>query len=166
MKIKKLALAISILSAGSIATVAMAAEDAKVLEEVKILGSYITGTDTAAANPVSVLTAEQMQYTGSTDVTDMLNTLSVNSGAENRPDTFTSFYSQGTSNVNLRGLGLSSTLVLINGRRQTISGAKAQDGSTFVDTASIPAIALERLEVLALAKRILYSPHPLCAGVI
>ena len=81
---------------------------------VLILGSHIQGTDTGAANPVSVISAEDMQFTSAVDVTDMLNVLSVNSGAENRPDTFTSFYNQGTSNINLRGLGLSSTLVLIN----------------------------------------------------
>jgi iron complex outermembrane receptor protein len=45
----------------------------------------------------------------------------VNSGSENQADSFTSGETQGTSNVNLRGLGLSSTLVLINGRRQTIA---------------------------------------------
>lgn len=118
------------------------------IEKINVLGSYIKGSDTVSANPVSVVTAEDMEYTGAVDTTDLVNLLPVNSGAENRPDTFTSFYNQGTSNVNLRGLGLSSTLVLINGKRQTLSGAKAQDGSVFVDTASIPAIAIERVEVL------------------
>lgn len=141
------------------------AQDHTSIEEVQVLGSYISTTDTAAANPVSVINADEMQYAGATDVTDMINMLSVNSGAENRPDTFTSFYSQGTSNVNLRGLGLSSTLVLINGKRQTISGAKAQDGSTFVDTASIPAIAVERIDVLKEGAAAAYGSDAV-AGVV
>ena len=94
-------------------------------EKIQVLGSYIKGADTITANPVSVVNADDMKYSGAVDTTDLVNILPINSGAENRPDTFTSFYNQGTSNVNLRGLGLSSTLVLINGKRQVLSGAKA-----------------------------------------
>ncbi|MBB3169115.1 TonB-dependent receptor [Simiduia aestuariiviva] len=158
-----LALAIALIGSG--VYLPAQAQQTETLEEVQVLGSYIRGTDTAAANPVSVVNADEMQYAGATDVTDMINMLSVNSGAENRPDTFTSFYSQGTSNVNLRGLGLSSTLVLINGKRQTISGAKAQDGSTFVDTASIPAIAIERIDVLKEGAAAAYGSDAV-AGVV
>ncbi len=135
------------------------------IEEVVVTGSYIRGANTAAANPVSVLSAEDMKYTGGSDITDLLNNMSINSGAENRPDTFTSFYNQGTSNVNLRGLGLSSTLVLINGKRQTLSGAKTQDGSVFVDTASIPAIAIKRIEVLKEGAAATYGSDAV-AGVV
>lgn len=139
-------------------------EEEKV-EKISILGSYIKGSDTVSANPVSVVSAEEMEFTGAVDTADLVNLLPVNSGAENRPDTFTSFYSQGTSNVNLRGLGLSSTLVLINGKRQTLSGAKAQDGSVFVDTSSIPAIALDRVEVLKEGAAATYGSDAI-AGVV
>ena len=165
MNKKPLALSIALLNLSMFAVAEQTEPEAMAIEEVQVLGSYISSSNTAAANPVSVLTADEMQYTGASDVTDMLNVLSVNSGAENRPDTFTSFYSQGTSNVNLRGLGLSSTLVLINGSRQTISGAKAQDGSTFVDTASIPAIAIQRLEVLKEGAAAAYGSDAV-AGVV
>ncbi len=166
MKNNKLSAAIACITAACIASNAAAQDDARKQEEVvEVLGSYVSTSDTAAANPVSVLTADDMKYTGASDITDVMNAMSVNSGAENRPDTFTSFYSQGTSNVNLRGLGLSSTLVLINGKRQTISGAKAQDGSVFVDTSSIPAIALERLEVLKEGAAAAYGSDAV-AGVV
>lgn len=133
--------------------------------KMMIVGSHIKGTDTAAANPVTLLTAEEMQFTSAVDLTDLVNILPINSGAENRPDTFTSFYNQGTSNINLRGLGLSSTLVLINGKRQTLSGAKAQDGSVFVDTASIPAIAVDQVEVLKEGAAAAYGSDAV-AGVV
>ncbi|EGG30777.1 TonB-dependent receptor [Aequoribacter fuscus] len=45
-------------------------------------------------------------------------------------------------------MGLSSTLVLVNGKRQTIAAAVANDGSVFVDTSTIPMAALERVEIL------------------
>lgn len=145
---------------------AMAQSGTESIEEVQVTGTYIQGTDTAAANPVSTIdVSDEMKYTGASDVTELMNKLSVSSGAENRPDTFTSFYSQGTSNVNLRGLGLSSTLVLINGKRQTISGAKAQDGSVFVDTASIPAIAVERIDILKEGAAATYGSDAV-AGVV
>lgn len=148
---------------------AVQAEDApaasKQIEEITVTGSYIRGADTAAANPVATVDMSDMAYTGGTDLTDMMNSLPTSSGAENRPDTFTSFYSQGTSNVNLRGLGLSSTLVLINGKRQTISGAKAQDGSVFVDTASIPAIAIKRMDILKEGAAATYGSDAV-AGVV
>ena len=166
LKNNKLSAAIACITAACIASNAAAQDDARSQEEVvEVLGSYVSTSDTAAANPVSVLTADDLQYTGASEITDIMNAMSVNSGAENRPDTFTSFYSQGTSNVNLRGLGLSSTLVLINGKRQTISGAKAQDGSVFVDTSSIPAIALERLEVLKEGAAAAYGSDAV-AGVV
>jgi outer membrane receptor protein involved in Fe transport len=75
--------------------------------------------------------------------------MTFNVGAELNTDSFTQNFSTGTSNVNLRGLGLSSTLVLINGRRQTLSGAYADDGSTFVDTNTLmPMIMLGRVETV------------------
>ncbi len=165
-KHNKLSMAIACITAACISTSTLAQNDEQRDEEVvEVLGSYISSSDTAAANPVSVVTSEDIQYTGASDIGEIMNTMSVNSGAENRPDTFTSFYSQGTSNVNLRGLGLSSTLVLINGKRQTISGAKAQDGSVFVDTSSIPAIALDRLEVLKEGAAAAYGSDAV-AGVV
>lgn len=163
----KLASAIILATAslGAQSETAKDGSDSVAIEEVVVTGSYIRGANTAAANPVSVLTAEDMKYTGGSDITDLLNNMSINSGAENRPDTFTSFYNQGTSNVNLRGLGLSSTLVLINGKRQTLSGAKTQDGSVFVDTASIPAIAIKRIEVLKEGAAATYGSDAV-AGVV
>ncbi|MFL0798167.1 MAG: TonB-dependent receptor [Cellvibrionaceae bacterium] len=155
----------AVLAAMAAVSSAQAEESPQQIEEITVTGSHIRGADTSAANPVSQMTAAEIAFTGSSDVTDILNSMSVNSGAENRPDTFTSFYNQGTSNVNLRGLGLSSTLVLINGKRQTISGAKAQDGSVFVDTASIPAIALKRVEVLKEGAAAAYGSDAV-AGVV
>ncbi len=155
----------AILAAMATVSGAQAEEAPKQIEEITVTGSYIRGADTSAANPVASVDMSDMAYTGGTDLTDLMNALPLSSGAENRPDTFTSFYSQGTSNVNLRGLGLSSTLVLINGKRQTISGAKAQDGSVFVDTASIPAIAIKRMDVLKEGAAATYGSDAV-AGVV
>ena len=118
------------------------------LEEVLITGSYIKGSPTDSALPVDVFDSAYIKSTGAMSIGEIINKLTVSSGAENQSDSFTQGSTQGTSNVNLRGLGLSSTLVLINGKRQTISGARANDGSVFVDTSTIPMVAIERIEIL------------------
>ena len=92
--------------------------------------------------------AAAIRRSGAFTIGEITAKLSVNSGSENNADSFTSGATQGTSNVNLRGLGLSSTLVLVNGRRQTIAATIANDGSVFVDTSTIPLAALDRVEVL------------------
>ena len=70
-------------------------------------------------------------------------------GAQNNADSLSQNYTVGTSNINLRGLGVSSTLVLLNGRRQAVSALPTIDGSSFVDlSALVPMIALEQVEIL------------------
>jgi len=75
--------------------------------------------------------------------------LTINTGSENNPDAFTQNVTTGTSNINLRGLGVQSTLVLLDGRRQVLSAATTNSGFQFVDTASlVPLIAVENVEIL------------------
>ncbi|MFT2089565.1 TonB-dependent receptor plug domain-containing protein [Paraglaciecola sp. 2405UD69-4] len=118
------------------------------VEKIQVTGSYIKRTAVDAAEPVQVLDFNYIQSTGATTVAELISKLAISSGAENQADSYTQASTQGTGNVNLRGLGLSSTLVLINGRRQTISGAITNDGSVFVDTSHIPIDAIEQIEVL------------------
>jgi iron complex outermembrane receptor protein len=118
------------------------------LEEVLITGSYIKSTGTDEASPVDVISNEYITNSGAFTVGELTAKLAVNSGSENQADSFTAGSSQGTTNVNLRGLGLSSTLVLINGRRQTIAATISNSGEVFVDTSTIPIAALERVEIL------------------
>ncbi|MFN2329570.1 MAG: TonB-dependent receptor plug domain-containing protein, partial [Chromatocurvus sp.] len=97
---------------------------------------------------MEVLSNDYIVNSGAVDVGELTSKLAVSSGTENNPDSFTAGETQGTSNINLRGLGLTSTLVLVNGKRQTIVAATANDGSVFVDTSTIPMAALERVEIL------------------
>jgi outer membrane receptor for ferrienterochelin and colicin len=93
------------------------AQDEEV-EEVVVTGSFIKGSPTDGASPVEIVTRDTIETLGATTIADITANLSVNSGSENNSDSFTQGSTQGTSNVNLRGLGLSSTLVLIDGKRQ------------------------------------------------
>ncbi|MDB3857167.1 GMC family oxidoreductase N-terminal domain-containing protein, partial [Gammaproteobacteria bacterium] len=130
-----------------------------------VTGSYIKGSATDGASPVEVIDREEIENIGAVSIADITRNLSVNSGSENASDSFTQGATQGTSNVNLRGLGLSSTLILIDGRRQTLTGATANDGSAFVNTNAIPVVALERVEVLKEGAAAVYGSDAV-AGVV
>lgn len=134
-------------------------------EVVVVTGSYIKGSPTDGASPVEIYDRELIENIGAMNVADITANMAVNSGSENNADSFTSGATQGRTNVNLRGLGLTSTLVLIDGRRQTFASAVANDGSVFVDTSVIPVIALERVEVLKEGAASVYGSDAV-AGVV
>ena len=163
---KAIPFALSLLTANLlVANTALAQDDNKNLEEVVITGSYIKGSGTDEATPVDVLNSDYIQKQGALTIGELTQKLAVSSGTENNPDSFTAGSTQGTSNINLRGLGLTSTLVLVNGKRQTIAAAVANDGSVFVDTATIPMAALERVEILKEGATATYGSDAV-AGVV
>jgi len=143
----------------------VAQESTDSVEEVIVTGSYIKGSATDGASPVEIIGRDTIEDLGATSVADITRNISVNSGSENNSDSFTQGSTQGTSNINLRGLGLSSTLVLVDGRRHTIAAGTANDGSVFVDTNAIPVIALERVEVLKEGAAAVYGSDAV-AGVV
>ena len=78
-------------------------------EVVVVTGSYIKGTPTDGASPVEIYDRELIENIGAMNVADITANMAVNSGSENNADSFTSGATQGRTNVNLRGLGLTST---------------------------------------------------------
>ncbi|MEX2962897.1 TonB-dependent receptor [Microbulbifer sp. TYP-18] len=127
------------LSAAAIMVPAMPAfaqEDAQLVEEVIVTGSRIKRADLESSSPVTVLTAEEMQATGITDVGDLLQRLPAMSGSP--IGTTTNNGGNGSVQVDLRGLGPIRTLTLVNGKR-TVDGGDYQ---------TIPAVMIERVEIL------------------
>ena len=133
---------------------------------VVVTGSFIAGTPEDAALPVDVLSAEDLQLEGNPRIDELIRNLGVSSGVDGQTNQFGSNGIEGTSNINLRGLGPARTLVLINGRRQTYSpfgiGEQAQ---LFVDTNNIPSAAIARVEVLKDGAAALYGSDAI-AGVV
>ena len=137
----------------------------EVIEEIVVTGSFIKTTSKSDTSPVDIILRDEIDGMGAFLASDITRNLSINSGSENNTDAFTSGSTQGTSNINLRGLGLSSTLVLVDGRRQTVTGATANDGSVFVNTSIIPLIAVERVEILKEGAASIYGSDAV-AGVV
>lgn len=120
------------------------------LEQVTVTGSRIKRMQQQdVATPLTSYDLEELRNLGVSDARDLMQLLPSNAGAQNNADSLSQNYTVGTSNINLRGLGVSSTLVLLNGRRQVVSALPTIDGSSFVDlSALVPTLALEQVEIL------------------
>ncbi len=116
-------------------------------------------------SPLSNYDGQMLLDSGLKDIRDLVGVLSINAGAENNSDNLTQNYTVGTANINLRGLGVASTLVLLNGRRQVLSAAQTDDGSSFVDLAGlVPMLAVEQVEILKDGAAAIYGSEAV-AGV-
>ena len=116
--------------------------------DIVVTGSYIR-SQSSRVSPVTLVDSEALNAQAAFSPANLVSNLPVNSGAQNNTDGGGLPFSIGTSNVNLRGLGVSSTLTLLNGRRQVLSGAADPFGNQFVDLNSlVPTVAIQRVEVL------------------
>ncbi|MGH8147591.1 MAG: TonB-dependent receptor plug domain-containing protein, partial [Rhodanobacteraceae bacterium] len=113
----------------------------KTLQPVIVTGSRIRQVDLQTQQPILVMTRQEIQSTGLTTVNDILghlDTIQTDPGA-NRQST-----QGGTagSYPDMRGLGASRVLVLVNGHRWMT------DNNGRTDLATIPSSVIERIEVL------------------
>jgi len=139
--------AVAMLLGASGMSYAQTAEE--VLEEITVTGSYIKGSSTTGALPITVVGRSDIEALGAPTTTDIVNNLTINTGSENRSNALGGQNrNTGTANINLRGLGLDKTLILFNGKRQTIHSTSAGSGASFVDINIMPSIALDRMEIL------------------
>ena len=157
-----LALATSLAFAG---TDGVAAQET--IEEIVVTaktGSRI-GRQGDSPSPLSNYDGSTLREAGLRDLRDLVGVVSINAGAENNSDNLTQNFTVGTANINLRGLGVASTLVLLNGRRQVLSAVQTDDGSSFVDLAAlVPPLAIERVEILKDGATAIYGSEAV-AGV-
>jgi iron complex outermembrane receptor protein len=82
--------------------------------DIVVTGSRISNPNLTSASPVTVVNAADIKLRGATRIEDVLNSLPSAFAAQNSS---VSNGSTGTATINLRNLGESRTLVLINGRR-------------------------------------------------
>lgn len=134
---------------GSFAAQAQEDENERKLATVTVTGSLIQGTPEDAALPVDVLTAEDLRLQGNPSALDLIKSLPVSSGVLGDTNQFDGRAqgSEGSGTVNLRGLGASRTLVLLDGKRLA-PNPFAFGGSGAVDTNILPLAAIGRIEIL------------------
>ena len=137
------------------------------IEEIIVTGSYIRReSQFDSPSPLTTIGFEDIADLGVNEISDIIERLTINTGSQNNPDAFTQNASTGTTNINLRGLGVNSTLVMLNSRRQVHSAAATDRGHNFVDTSALPPmIAMDRIEMLKDGATALYGSDAV-AGVV
>ena len=129
-----------------------AAEDPGAIEEIVVVGTAIRGTPIDAPHSVSVIDRAALEQQGAPLTVDIFKHLGASNGVVGERQSWynsslPSAIPESVSNINLRGLGASRTLVLFNGHRQTYVPARLI-GGRFVDLSALPSIAIGRIEVL------------------
>jgi iron complex outermembrane receptor protein len=128
----------------------IAQEAAQPVQQVVITGSNLKRTDKEGPAPVSVMTAQDIKDTGVTTVADLMKLVPSMGSDTNQDFSSGSGFAKGVATASLRGLGSSSTLVLLNGRRVTPApyADPNKGNSVLYDLNSIPVSAIERVEIL------------------
>ena len=134
------------------------------LDSIVVTGSYIRRTDTESPSPVDVISSEDIEKMGKTNIADVIHSLSSdNSGT--LTSNFSGAMAGGASGVSLRGLTVDATLVLVDGHRMA-TYPLADDGQRpFVDIGSLPLGIVDRVEVLKDGASAIYGSDAI-AGVV
>ena len=132
-------------------------------ERIEVTGSSIKRIDAETALPVQILRRDDIDRIAAGTTEELLQHVTAIASAggifvAQANGTITT----SQSNVSLRALGATRTLVLVNGRRVAVFGGT---NSTAVDVNSIPIAAIERIEVLKDGASSLYGSDAV-AGVI
>ena len=128
------------------------------LETIVVTGSRLKQANLESSSPVTQVTAADVATQGVTRVEDLINQLPQAFAAQNAT---VANGSTGTATVNLRGLGSSRTLVLVDGRRLPYGGVT----NSAADLNQIPGQLIERVEVLTGGASAVYGSDAV-AGVV
>jgi iron complex outermembrane recepter protein len=135
-------------------------------QRIEITGTSIKRIDAETAVPVQVLTRQDIERSGATNVEQLMQTVGANTSSGALLGNASSGATTGSiSSISLRGLTSIRTLVLLNGRRIAPYGVGFTGDSVSVDVGSIPISAIERVEVLKDGASAIYGSDAV-AGVV
>lgn len=156
--------ALSLMAAQSVYAqqAAAPADGAQKAEKIEVTGTRIPPPNLEGTSPVTVIDAASIKVDGVRSVENLLNNL---------PQVFAdqggsvSNGSSGTATVNLRGLGPTRTLVLVNGKRLPGGSPRAGTASAAADLNQVPAPLIKRVEILTGGAGAVYGSDAV-AGVV
>lgn len=131
-------------------------ETTSTLDTIVVTGTRIQSATVTASSPVTEIQKEEFQYAGATRVDDLVNQYPQLS------PTFDSFANNGATGyptIDLRGLGASRTLTLVNGNRLAPGALEVRDISM------IPAALVSRVDILTGGASAVYGSDAI-AGVV
>ncbi len=129
------------------------------MDEVVVTGSRIVSPNLQSISPITAIGAEELNIAGKTRIEDVLNQLPQAFAAQGSN---IANASDGTASVDLRGLGVNRTLVLVNGKRLMPGDP---DGGSAADLNQIPLTLVKRVDVLTGGASSVYGADAV-AGVV
>ena len=153
--------------AGLLPLAAMAGESAAAdqeLEPVLVTGSHIPQIQKEGPSPVTTISADDMEVRGFTTVQEAIDSLTQITGVAQN-ETMAGSFTQNANGIELRDLGPGRTLVLVDGHREADYPQPYNGESNFVNLTSIPAAAVERIELLSSGASAIYGSDAV-AGVV
>ncbi len=147
---KKVATALAYIlgASGAVSLSAANAQSSSPDIRVEVTGSNIKRVEGEGALPVQVITRDEINRTGTTSVTEILQYISSNtSGGQTSFANTIGAQTNSVQTASLRSLGGQNTLILMNGKRLNQASGEIQ-GVYGVNLDSIPFSAIERVEVL------------------
>ncbi|PTQ60226.1 TonB-dependent receptor-like protein [Sphingomonas aurantiaca] len=126
-------------------------------DTIVVTGSRLGGESLRQASPISVVSAKEIALSGQINVESVLKDLPQlipsTTAASNNPG-------GGVATADLRGLGSTRTLVLVNNRRYV-----AYDSNQVVDLNTIPAALIERVDIVTGGRSAVYGSDAI-SGVV
>ncbi len=163
---------LSSLTVGAVTPMVAFAEDDKAeknIEKIAVVGTRAAPRSVGDSPvPVDVISAEEFNKQGSTDMVSMLQTTVPSFNVNEQPINDASTL---VRPANLRGMAADHTLVLVNGKRRhrsaviTFLGGGLSDGAQGPDLSVIPSVAIKQVEVLRDGAAAQYGSDAI-AGVI
>ncbi len=152
---------------GTLVPLSVAQAQGATLDEVVITGSRIArSSDLDSPSPVVTVDREDIANSGYLNLQQLMEKIPASgNGTFSTRGNNQDSTANGASAVSLRGLGADATLVLVNGRRVSISPFGESITTNFVDINAIPVSAIERVEVLKDGASAVYGSDAV-AGVI
>jgi len=128
------------------------------LEEITVTGSRIARKDYVASSPITTVSADAINATGAVTIEAALNQLPQFTIGANQ--TNAGFGGTGQASLNLRGLGPTRNLVLLDGRR-----LQPSDVLGWIDLNSVPQALIQDVEIITGGASAVYGSDAL-AGVV
>ena len=144
-----------------VAAPAEAAAPAETGGDIVVTGSRIRSPSLSAPVPVTTVSVAELTNTGDVSLGDALNDLPSLRSTFSQGNSTRFIGTAGLSLLDLRGLGTSRTLVLVNGKRHITSSP----GDYQVDTNTIPVDLLERVDIVTGGSSAVYGSDAV-AGVV
>ena len=141
---------------------AAAAETAQTTSDIVVTGSRLQANGNQAPTPVTVVSADQLLNATPSNIPDALNKLpqfQLSTGPGRVSPGVTSLTNVGNY-LNLRGIGINRSLILLDGRR-----VPATTDSGFVDTNTLPQLLVQRVDVVTAGASAAYGSDAV-SGVV